>query len=42
MANRITAWAIDCHDAGRLVEFWTAVLGWVVTESAMHSQFHTC
>jgi predicted enzyme related to lactoylglutathione lyase len=33
MANRITAWAIDCQDAGALAEFWTAVLGWVVTET---------
>jgi len=33
MANRITAWAIDCQDAGALAEFWTAVLGWVVAET---------
>jgi hypothetical protein len=33
MANRITAWAIDCHGAGRLAEFWTEVLDWVVTDT---------
>lgn len=32
MANRITAWAIDCRDGKRLAEFWTTVLGWVVTD----------
>jgi predicted enzyme related to lactoylglutathione lyase len=32
MANRITAWAIDCADARSLAEFWTAVLDWVVTD----------
>jgi predicted enzyme related to lactoylglutathione lyase len=32
MANRITAWCIDCEDPDGLAEFWTAVLGWVVTE----------
>jgi predicted enzyme related to lactoylglutathione lyase len=32
MANRITAWAIDCRDARLLADFWTAVLDWVVTD----------
>ena len=32
MANRITAWAIDCADPEELAGFWTAVLGWIVTE----------
>ena len=33
MANRITAWCIDCEDPNGLAAFWTAVLGWVVTDS---------
>ena len=33
MANRITAWAIDCLDAHRMADFWTAVLGWIVTDT---------
>jgi len=33
MASRITAWAIDCRDGHVLADFWTAVLGWVITES---------
>jgi predicted enzyme related to lactoylglutathione lyase len=33
MANRITAWCIDCEDGRRLADFWTAVLGWVVTDT---------
>jgi predicted enzyme related to lactoylglutathione lyase len=33
MANRITAWAIDCEDGHKLADFWTAVLGWVVTDT---------
>jgi predicted enzyme related to lactoylglutathione lyase len=32
MANRITAWCIDCHDPDGPAEFWSAVLGWVVTD----------
>ena len=32
MANRITAWCIDCEDPGRLAEFWSSVLGWVVAD----------
>src|SRR5262245_25123617 len=32
MANRITAIAIDCADPESLARFWTAVLGWQVTE----------
>ena len=31
MANRITAWCIDCQDPDALAAFWIAVLGWVVT-----------
>jgi predicted enzyme related to lactoylglutathione lyase len=33
MANRITAWAIDCQDPARMAQFWTAVLDWVVTDT---------
>ena len=33
MASRISAWSIDCADPRRLAEFWTAVLGWVVTDT---------
>ena len=33
MANRITAWAIDCRDGRLLADFWTAVLDWVVTDT---------
>ena len=33
MANRITAWAIDCRDGRLLAEFWTSVLDWVVTDT---------
>jgi len=33
VASRISAWCIDCVDPRRLAEFWTAVLGWVVTDS---------
>jgi hypothetical protein len=33
MANRITAWAIDCADGHRLAAFRTAVLGWVDTDT---------
>ncbi|MCB0999457.1 MAG: VOC family protein [Ilumatobacteraceae bacterium] len=33
MANRITSLAIDCADGHRLADFWTAVLGWVVTDT---------
>jgi predicted enzyme related to lactoylglutathione lyase len=33
MASRITAWAIDCRDSRLLADFWTAVLGWVITDS---------
>jgi predicted enzyme related to lactoylglutathione lyase len=33
MANRITAWAIDCTDARSLAQFWTAVLDWVVADA---------
>lgn len=33
MANRITAWCIDCEDPNKLAAFWTAVLEWVVTDS---------
>lgn len=36
MANRITALAIDCTDGRVLADFWTAVLGWVVTDSDEH------
>jgi len=36
MANRITALAIDCADGRAMADFWTAVLGWVVTESDEH------
>jgi len=32
MANRITSIAIDCADPELLATFWTAVLGWQVTE----------
>src|SRR5262245_18031414 len=32
MANRITAIAIDCEDPELLAGFWTAVLGWQVTD----------
>ena len=32
MANRITAWCIDCADPDKLATFWTAVLGWEVIE----------
>lgn len=32
MANRITAIAIDCADPELLASFWTAVLGWQVTD----------
>ena len=32
MANRITAIAIDCADPELLAGFWTAVLGWQVTD----------
>lgn len=32
MANRITAWCIDCADPDGLAEFWSEVLGWVVTD----------
>ena len=32
MANRITSIAIDCADPAPLAAFWTAVLGWQVTE----------
>ncbi len=32
MANRITSLCIDCTDAELLARFWTAVLGWQVTE----------
>jgi predicted enzyme related to lactoylglutathione lyase len=32
MANRITAWCIDCEDPDGLAEFWSAVLGWTVTD----------
>jgi hypothetical protein len=32
MTNRITAWCIDCADPDRLAEFWSAVLGWAVTD----------
>jgi catechol-2,3-dioxygenase len=32
MANRITAIAIDCADPELLAGFWTAILGWQVTE----------
>lgn len=32
MANRITAWCIDCEDPDRLADFWTAALGWAVTD----------
>ena len=32
MANRITSIAIDCADPELLSSFWTAVLGWQVTE----------
>jgi predicted enzyme related to lactoylglutathione lyase len=33
MANRITSIVIDCADAARLATFWTAVLGWEVTDT---------
>ena len=32
MANLITAIAIDCADPELLAGFWTAVLGWQVTD----------
>src|SRR2546429_10013385 len=32
MANRITAIAIDCADPELLAGFWTAVLGWQITD----------
>jgi predicted enzyme related to lactoylglutathione lyase len=32
MANRITAIAIDCANPELLAGFWTAVLGWQVTD----------
>jgi catechol-2,3-dioxygenase len=32
MANRITSIAIDCAGPESLARFWTAVLGWQVTE----------
>jgi hypothetical protein len=32
VANRITAWCVDCEDPDTLAAFWTAVLGWVVTD----------
>ena len=32
MANRITAWCIDCEDPEALAEFWSSVLEWVVTD----------
>jgi hypothetical protein len=32
VANRITAWCIDCEDPTTLAAFWAAVLGWVVTD----------
>ena len=32
MANRITSIAINCADPELLATFWTAVLGWQVTE----------
>jgi predicted enzyme related to lactoylglutathione lyase len=33
MANRITAWAIDCRDGRLLADFWSAVLEWVITDT---------
>ena len=32
MANRITALAVDCTSGQVLADFWTSVLGWVVTD----------
>lgn len=32
MSSKFTALAIDCHDARRLAEFWSAVLGYEVLE----------
>jgi Glyoxalase-like domain len=32
MANRITAWCIDCTDPELLASFWCAVLDWQITE----------
>lgn len=32
MANRISALAVDCTDAERVAQFWTAVLGWQVVD----------
>lgn len=32
MANRITAWCIDCADPDHLADFWSAVLGWTVID----------
>lgn len=31
MANRITAWCIDCDDPEALATFWSAVLEWEIT-----------
>jgi hypothetical protein len=33
VANRLTAWCIDCKDPNKLAAFWTAVLDWVVIDS---------
>lgn len=33
MANRITSIVIDCADPALLASFWTAALGWQVTET---------
>jgi predicted enzyme related to lactoylglutathione lyase len=33
MANRITSLAFDCSDGRLLADFWTSVLGWVVTDA---------
>jgi hypothetical protein len=32
MASRLTEISLDCHDADRLADFWTAALDWVVLD----------
>jgi predicted enzyme related to lactoylglutathione lyase len=33
MACRITSLAVDCADGRLLADFWTAVLGWTITDT---------
>lgn len=32
MSSRFTELVVDCHDPARLAEFWSAVLGWRVSD----------